>query len=75
MPPNESAVAGPIVLPPTMPNAEGHLDTCCSNLTEEDLVFAKEFLNEDVESRRTQLESLRSFLQTNSYLNARTGQN
>jgi hypothetical protein len=71
MPPNESAVAGSIVLP----NAEDHLDTCCSNLTEEDLVFAKEFLNEDVESRRTQLESLRSFLQTNSYLNARTGQN
>lgn len=69
MPPNESLVASPIV----MPTADDHLDTCCSNLTEEDLVFAKEFLNEDAESRRTQLESLRSFLQTNSYLNARTG--
>jgi hypothetical protein len=71
MPPNESVAAGPIV----MTNADSNLDTCCSSLTDEDLVFAKEFLNEDAESRKTQLESLRSFLQTNSYLNARTGQN
>jgi hypothetical protein len=63
----QELVSGDTILPLSA------LDTCCIDLNEEDLAFAKEFLGEDDDSRQTQIDSLRNYVQANPYLNARIG--